>query len=78
MDQINLVAVEAFATQIEADVAKSLLDSAGIDSMIQSDRAGGMRDHLAWSGFGFKLLVREEDVEEARDLLKPTDQEHAC
>lgn len=71
MDQINLVAVRAFATQIEADVAKSLLDSAGIDSMIQSDRAGGMRDHLAWSGFGFKLLVREEDAEEARETLHP-------
>jgi len=23
--------------------------------MIQADRAGGMRDHLAWSGFGFKF-----------------------
>jgi hypothetical protein len=71
MEQINLVAVQAFATQFDADLAKSLLESAGIDAIIQADRAGGMRDHLAWSGFGFKLLVREEDAEDAREALHP-------
>jgi hypothetical protein len=30
-----------------------------------------MRDHLAWSGFGFKVLVRGEDVAAARDVLHP-------
>ena len=40
--------------------------------MIQADRAGGMRDHLAWSGFGFRVLVREEDVAAARNVLNPT------
>ena len=69
MAQINLAAVQAFATQVDADLAKSLLESAGIDAMIQADRAGGMRDHLAWSGFGFKLLVREEDASSAREIL---------
>ena len=64
-----LVVVQAFGTQAEADLAKSMLESAGIDVMIQADRAGGMRDHLAWSGFGFKVLVREEDAIAARDVL---------
>ena len=71
MDSSKLLVVERFASQAEADLAKSMLDSAGIDSMIQADRAGGMRDHLAWSGFGFKILVREEDADSARQLLKP-------
>jgi hypothetical protein len=71
MDRSKLVVIEAFASQVEADLAKSVLESAGIDSMIQADRAGGMRDHLAWSGFGFKVLVREEDVTSARDVLNP-------
>lgn len=71
MDKSKLVVVQAFGSQVEADLAKSMLESAGIDSMIQADRAGGMRDHLAWSGFGFKLLVREEDAATARDVLKP-------
>ena len=71
MDRSTLVVVQAFATQMDADLAKSVLESAGIDSMIQADRAGGMRDHLAWSGFGFKVLVREEDAAGARDVLNP-------
>src|SRR5215831_17001543 len=71
VDDSKLVVVERFASQVEADLAKSILESAGIDSMIQSDRAGGMRDHLAWSGLGFKILVREEDSTDARDVLQP-------
>ena len=30
-----------------------------------------MRDHLAWSGLGFKILVREEDAATAREMLHP-------
>ena len=71
MDRSRLTVVDRFASQIEADLAKSALESAGIDAMIQSDRAGGMRDHLAWSGLGFKVLVREEDAAEAHDVLQP-------
>jgi hypothetical protein len=70
MHHSDLVVVHAFRSQVEADLAKSMLESAGIDSMIQADRAGGMRDHLAWSGFGFKVIVREEDAATARAVLK--------
>jgi activator of HSP90 ATPase len=77
MPHSNLVAVKAFAMQIDADLAKSVLESAGIDAMIQSDRAGGMRDHLAWSGFGFKVLVREEDARAAREFLESASEEIA-
>ena len=69
MPNDSLVVAKAFGTQAEADLAKSMLESADIPVMIQADRAGGMRDHLAWSGFGFKLLVREEDADAARDVL---------
>ena len=71
MQDSALVLVRAFGSQVEADLAKSMLESAGIDAMIQADRAGGMRDHLAWSGFGFKVLVREEDAATAREVLHP-------
>ncbi len=66
----DLVVVQSFGTQVEADIAKGALESAGIDAMIQADRAGGMRDHLAWSGFGFKVLVRDEDASAAHELLE--------
>lgn len=72
MDRSKLAVVDRFASQAEADLAKSALESAGIDAMIQADRAGGMRDHLAWSGLGFKVLVREEDAAEAHDVLSPS------
>src|SRR5882762_11236234 len=67
----DLVVVQSFGTQVEADIAKGALESAGIDAMFQADRAGGMRDHLAWSGFGFKVLVRDEDAAEAQEVLHP-------
>lgn len=51
-------------------MAKSALESAGIDVMIQADSVGGTRPHVAWANGGFKLLVREEDVEAARDVLE--------
>jgi hypothetical protein len=69
MHPVNLVVLRAFGTQMEADMAKSALESANIDVMIQADSAGGMRPHLAWGTGGFKLLVREEDVDAALAAL---------
>ena len=74
MDHSKLALAQAFGSQGEADLAKSMLESAGIDAMVQADTVGGMRPHVAWSGLGFRVLVREEDVAEARGVLKPPDQ----
>ena len=71
MDHTKLVVVQKYGTRPEADLAKSELDSAGIQAVVQGDTAGGMREHLAWSGAGFKILVREEDLTEAREVLTP-------
>jgi hypothetical protein len=69
MQHSKLVVVQSYGGRTEADLAKGLLEDAGIQAMIQADTAGGMREHLAWSGAGFKLLVREEDATLARDVL---------
>jgi hypothetical protein len=71
MHDANLVVVHEFGSQPEADLAKSALEGAGIDAMIQADSVGGMRAHVAWSGAGFKVLVREEDAADAHDVLEP-------
>jgi len=71
MDDTRLVVVRSFGSHAEAEVAKTVLDAAGIDSMVQADTAGGMREHLAWSGAGFKILVREEDAATAEEMLSP-------
>ena len=69
MSQSDLVVVQSYATEGEAEVAKGVLDSSGIDAMIQADTAGRMREHLAWSGLGHRVLVREGDAAAARRLL---------
>jgi hypothetical protein len=74
MPDTDLVVVDSFGGQIDAEMAKSALASAGIESTIQSDSAGGMRPHLAFAGGGFKLLVRAEDEEAAHEALEPTDE----
>lgn len=71
MDHRKLVLVQVFGSQGQADLAKSMLESAGIDTMIQADTAGGMDPAIAWGDLGFRVLVREEDAAEARQLLRP-------
>jgi hypothetical protein len=71
MQDPKLVLVQSYGSRPEADLAKGALEDAGIQAMVQADTAGGMREHLAWSGAGFKILVREEDATVARALLTP-------
>lgn len=71
MHDVKLVLVKAFGNREEAELAKGALESAGIDAMTQADTAGRMREHLAWSGQGFQVWVREEDADDARKILAP-------
>jgi len=71
MRESRLVLVQAFGTQSEADLAKSALNGAGIDAIIQADSAGGTRPNIAFATGGFKVLVREKDAAAARDVLEP-------
>jgi hypothetical protein len=69
MDYANLVMVQECGCEIEANLAKGALQAEGIDSMIKANTAGRQRDHIARSGAGLKLLVREEDAAGAREVL---------
>jgi hypothetical protein len=71
MHHAKLVPVHSYGTRAEADLAKGVLEDAGIQAMVQAHTAGGMREHLAWSGAGFQILVREEEAAPARDVLTP-------
>jgi len=72
MEHGELVVVKSCGSRTEAELAKGALEDAGIQAMIQADTAGGMREHLAWSGAGFRILVREEDAPAAYDALTST------
>ena len=67
MAEPALVVIRTYVNQFDADVAKSALDAAGIESMIRSDDCGGTRPHL-WMG-GVELIVRAENVDEAVTIL---------
>jgi Putative prokaryotic signal transducing protein len=62
----ELIVVSTFRSTADAQIAKGILDEAGIDSMIRSDNAGGMYPAIE----GVDLLVRAEDVDKANDALQ--------
>jgi hypothetical protein len=73
MDHPQLVVIRTFGNRVDAELAKGALENAGIEATIQSDTVGRMREHIAWAGAGFQVLVREEDLAAAREALTPID-----
>lgn len=66
----DLVVVASFFDRPEADLAKSALEAAGIESIVRGDDAGALRPHMAWAGrHGVELIVRAEDADAAREIL---------
>ena len=65
-----LVMVKRFRDMPEAEVAASLLDSAGIDCFLADENT--IRMDWLWSNLlgGFKLMVRPDDLEEAKRILE--------
>ncbi len=68
MSDAELVVVGTFWNHIEAELAQSALEAAGVESMISADDAGGLRPHLSLTR-GVRLLVRAADTEQAAGIL---------
>ena len=69
MSEIDVVVVHTFSNRFEADIFRSALEAASIDSMLRPDDAGGMRPGL-WIGRGVDVLVRSEDADRATEILE--------
>jgi Putative prokaryotic signal transducing protein len=69
MSSSNLVAISTFRSTADAQIAKGILDEAGIESMIRADNVGGMYPAVS----GAEILVRSEDVDQAREALHRRD-----
>jgi len=67
MNRSDLIVVRTFENVVDAELAKSALEAAGVDSFIQSDDAGGMRPHLGMNQV--RLIVRSDDEEKARRIV---------
>lgn len=65
MKSPDLVTVSTFRSTADAQIAKGILDEAGIESMIRADNVGGMYPAIG----GAELLVRAEDFEKANHEL---------
>jgi len=72
VDHPNLVVVKTCGNRIEAELVRGALENAGIQATTQADTVGRMREHIAWSGAGFQILVREQDLAAALEALTPT------
>lgn len=64
-----LVTVQTYADDASARVARAILEANGIEGFLRSDGASGFEPWLAYAG-GYKVLVRREDLEAARELLE--------
>jgi hypothetical protein len=65
----DLAIVSTFRSAADAQIAKGVLDEAGIESMIRADNVGGMYPGVG----GADLLVRSEDVERANQVLSESE-----
>lgn len=72
MDRSTLKTVRTFPNEIEADVARQHLESAGITAFVRKDDYGGFQPALQMVR-GVFLQVVEEDIEAAEEVLTSLD-----
>ena len=64
----RIVEAANFGTRIEADAAIALLEANGIQASGKYGDAGGWMPHIALVD-GFRVLVFDDDLDAAKDLL---------
>lgn len=69
MADSDLVVVHTFNSRPEAEMAKSALEAAEIESMVMADDAGGTQPGF-WEGRGVAVLVNKENEQAAREILE--------
>jgi len=62
--------LKVFATEMDAKMARDVLNDEGIKAFVFKDDGGGMEPHLQRTR-GVRLVVKPGDAERARKILKP-------
>ncbi len=68
-DQNDLVTIATFTSTVDAELAKSRLESEGIAAMLGNELASGMMPFLGAGLGGVSLQVAQHDAERAREIL---------
>jgi len=64
----ELVTIKSFQNEIEAELAKAVLQNAGVKSFVFKDDCGGARPHMQLT-IGVDLKVRSMDFARASEVL---------
>jgi hypothetical protein len=64
----DIVLFKCYSSDMDAEIAKSVLDSEGIQAMVVRDDASGMYPQFQLL-IGVRLMVRQEDLERAHEIL---------
>lgn len=69
MPEEKILAVERYADVVQAEFALSVLHGSGIEAYLDVPHTGAMFPHLVLVQGWISLMVREEDLERAREVL---------
>ena len=72
-DQDKLVTLHTYSNNVDASIARDVLENAGISCMLTNETFSGIYPIGHTSLGGIQLLVFEKDEENARNILSNTD-----
>jgi len=65
----ELICIKSFNNRAEAELARGLLETQGVEAIVYADDAGGMRPHLMMGMGGARLMVIKNDEKRAKNIL---------
>ena len=65
----DVVVLKVFSSEIEAEMARQVLQDGGVNAFMFKDDAGGMEPHLQRTS-GVRLKINRVDAESARQILE--------
>jgi hypothetical protein len=69
LDEDDVITIATFSTTVEAEIAKSRLESEGIASFLGNELASGLMPFLGPGLGGVSLQVAKHDVTRAKEIL---------
>lgn len=72
----DLVTVATFVQRAEAMVARSLLHTEGMFALVPEEHVLSTMPHLIHAEGGYRLMVREQDADRAKHVLREAELEN--